>query len=80
MIMMIKTRTTRVPGLTEYVKTNHPFDMAEVITTSIEKEIQPYLDCSRKIMNIGYYFISNIKQFCTKLCFCGLATKISNVI
>ena len=55
MIMMIKTRTTRVPGLTEYVKTNHPFDMAEVITTSIEKEIQPYLDCSRKIMNIRYY-------------------------
>ena len=43
-LMMIKTRTTRIPELTEYVKTNHPYDVAEVITTSIEQGNQPYLD------------------------------------
>ena len=35
-LMMIKTRTSRVPELTEYVRKNHPYDVAEVITTSIE--------------------------------------------
>ena len=50
--MMIKTRTTRIPELIEYVKTNHPFDVAqaEVITTSIEKGNQPYLDWIGKIV------------------------------
>ena len=43
-LMMIKTRTSRVPELTEFVKKNHPYDVAEVITTSIEQGNQPYLD------------------------------------
>ena len=47
--MMIKTRTTRIPELIEYVKTNHPFDVTEFITTSIEKGNQPYLDWIGKI-------------------------------
>lgn len=42
--MMIKTRTTRISELTQFVKTNHPYDVAEVITTSIEQGNQPYLE------------------------------------
>ena len=49
-LMMIKTRTTRIPELTEYVKTNHPYDVAEVITTSIEQGNQLYLDWIGKIV------------------------------
>ena len=49
-LMMIKTRTSRIPELTEYVKTNHPYDVAEVITTSIEQGNQPYLDWLGKIV------------------------------
>ena len=37
--MMIKTKTTRIP-----------FDVAEVITTSIENGNQPYLDWIGKIV------------------------------
>ena len=49
-LMMIKTRTSRVPELTEFVKKNHPYDVAEVITTSIEQGNQPYLDWLGKIV------------------------------
>merc|ERR1712242_579707 len=49
-LMMIKTRTSRIPELTDYVKTNHPYDVAEVITTSIEQGNQPYLDWLGKIV------------------------------
>ena len=48
--MMIKTRTSRVPELTAYVRQNHPYDVAEVITTSIEQGNQPYLDWLGKIV------------------------------
>ncbi|XP_023335834.1 protein CutA homolog [Eurytemora carolleeae] len=43
-LMMIKTRTTSIPELTEYVRKNHPYDVCEVITTSIEGGNQAYLD------------------------------------
>eukprot|EP00088_Acartia_fossae_P013596 TRINITY_DN1716_c0_g1_i13.p1 TRINITY_DN1716_c0_g1~~TRINITY_DN1716_c0_g1_i13.p1 ORF type:complete len:156 (-),score=3.01 TRINITY_DN1716_c0_g1_i13:262-729(-) len=43
-LMMIKTRTSRIPELTEFVRKNHPYDVCEVITTSIEGGNQPYLD------------------------------------
>ena len=42
--MMIKTRTSRIEELTEFVKSNHPYEVCEVITTSIEKGNRPYLD------------------------------------
>jgi periplasmic divalent cation tolerance protein len=35
-LMMIKTRTARLPELTEFVRRNHPYEVAEVIATSIE--------------------------------------------
>ena len=59
-LMMIKTRTSRIEELTEFVKSmfisacvrfltvciaeNHPYDVCEVITTSIEGGNKPYLD------------------------------------
>lgn len=43
-LMMIKTRTSRIEELTEFVKKNHPYDVCEVITTSIEGGNKPYLD------------------------------------
>ncbi len=43
-LMMIKTRTTVVDAVSEFVRKNHPYDVAEVISTSIEKGNQPYLD------------------------------------
>ena len=36
-ILMIKTRSELVPTLSEYVMDNHPYDIAEVISTSIEQ-------------------------------------------
>ena len=36
-ILMIKTRSELVPTLSEYVMNNHPYDIAEVISTSIEQ-------------------------------------------
>ena len=50
MLMMIKTRTAVIPALSEYVKKNHPYDVAEVISTSIEQGNQPYLDWIGKIV------------------------------
>ena len=60
MLMMIKTRTSRIPELTEFVQSrtpslclsslynkcppeNHPYDVPEVITTSIEGGSAAYL-------------------------------------
>ena len=59
-LMMIKTRTSRIEELTEFVKSmfnsayicfltvyiaeNHPYDVCEVITTSIEGGNKPSLD------------------------------------
>ncbi|KAJ3628250.1 hypothetical protein MTP99_015567 [Tenebrio molitor] len=42
-LMMIKTRTTKVDALTEYVKSNHPYSVCEVISLPIENGNEPYL-------------------------------------
>ena len=49
-LMMIKTRTERISDLTEFVKANHPYDVPEVISTSIENGSQAYLDWIGKIV------------------------------
>ncbi len=49
-LMMIKTRTARVAELSEFVAKNHPYDVAEVIATSIEQGNEPYLDWIGKIV------------------------------
>ncbi|KAK4025241.1 protein CutA homolog [Daphnia magna] len=43
-LMMVKTRTSVLPVLTEYVKKHHPYKVCEVISTKILQGNQPYLD------------------------------------
>ena len=50
LLLMIKTRSSRVPELTEFVTKNHPYDVCEVITSTIDQGNQPYLDWIGKIV------------------------------
>jgi len=43
LILMIKTRTERVADLSQFVRENHPYDVAEVISSKIEDGNAPYL-------------------------------------
>jgi periplasmic divalent cation tolerance protein len=40
---MIKTRSGRVEDLVKFVRENHPYSVAEVISTPIENGNLPYL-------------------------------------
>lgn len=40
---MIKTTTSRVDDLSKFVRDNHPYSVAEVISTPIENGNPPYL-------------------------------------
>ncbi|EDO33299.1 predicted protein [Nematostella vectensis] len=42
-LMMVKTRSSRVPHLVEYIKKNHPYDVPEIISTPIEQGNPAYL-------------------------------------
>ncbi|KAL3066271.1 hypothetical protein OYC64_016259 [Pagothenia borchgrevinki] len=42
-MLMIKTRSSKVPALAEYVRSNHPYEVAEVISLPIEQGNPPYL-------------------------------------
>lgn len=42
-LMMIKTQTTHVEELTKWIRDNHPYSVAEVITLPIEKGNLPYM-------------------------------------
>lgn len=42
-LMMIKTRTSRLEELTKWVRDNHPYSVAEVITLPIEQGNLPYM-------------------------------------
>ena len=50
LILKIKTRTSRIPEVTEFVKANHPYDVCEVIATSIEGGNPQYLEWLGKIV------------------------------
>lgn len=43
-LMMIKTKTSKIPELTSYVKANHPYTVCEVISVPIENGNIQYLD------------------------------------
>ncbi|VVC30805.1 Divalent ion tolerance protein, CutA,Nitrogen regulatory protein PII/ATP phosphoribosyltransferase, C- [Cinara cedri] len=43
-LMMIKTRTSRIEELTNFVKVHHPYEVCEVISTKIENGNIPYLN------------------------------------
>ncbi|XP_066972637.1 protein CutA homolog isoform X2 [Macrobrachium rosenbergii] len=49
-LMMIKTRTSRLEELTKFVKENHPYDVCEVISSPIAQGNQPYLDWISEIV------------------------------
>ncbi|KAK7929176.1 hypothetical protein WMY93_005571 [Mugilogobius chulae] len=42
-LLMIKTRSSKVPSLAEFVRSNHPYEVAEVISLPIEQGNPPYL-------------------------------------
>ncbi|XP_043660072.1 protein CutA homolog [Drosophila teissieri] len=43
-LMMIKTLTSRIDDLTKFVRENHPYSVAEVISLPIQNGNPPYLD------------------------------------
>ncbi|XP_052789562.1 protein CutA homolog [Mya arenaria] len=43
LILMIKTTTERIPELSKFVRENHPYDCAEVISSKIDDGNEPYL-------------------------------------
>lgn len=42
-LLMIKTRTSRISELTQYVRSNHPYEVCEVISLPIADGNEPYL-------------------------------------
>ncbi|KAF6113341.1 cutA divalent cation tolerance-like protein [Phyllostomus discolor] len=42
-LMMIKTRSSLVPALTDFVRSVHPYEVAEVIALPVEQGNSPYL-------------------------------------
>ncbi|KAM3960975.1 protein CutA homolog [Aphomia sociella] len=43
LLLMIKTRTSHVDKLTEFVRSNHPYEVCEVISLPIKNGNPPYL-------------------------------------
>ncbi|XP_053381278.1 protein CutA homolog [Mercenaria mercenaria] len=43
LILMIKTSSEKIPDLSKYVRENHPYDCAEVISSKIDDGNEPYL-------------------------------------
>lgn len=43
-LVMMKTRTSKVDELSRFIRENHPYSVAEVITVPIENGNPPYLD------------------------------------
>ena len=43
LLLMIKTKTGKVDDLTKFVRENHPYSVAEVISTPIDNGNLPYL-------------------------------------
>lgn len=43
LLLMIKTRSSKIDDLVKFVRENHPYDVPEVISTPIEKGNLPYL-------------------------------------
>ncbi|XP_073417432.1 protein CutA isoform X6 [Dendrobates tinctorius] len=42
-LLMIKTRSSKVPAVTDYVRSVHPYEVCEVISVPIEQGNPPYL-------------------------------------
>merc|ERR1712131_80329 len=53
-LLMIKTRSSTVPALAEYVRSNHPYEVAEVISLPIDQGNPPYLKWIGDVVPEGY--------------------------
>ncbi|XP_030005215.1 protein CutA homolog isoform X2 [Sphaeramia orbicularis] len=42
-LLMIKTRSSKIPDLATFVRSNHPYEVAEVISVPIDQGNPPYL-------------------------------------
>ncbi|KAG8238707.1 hypothetical protein J437_LFUL015265 [Ladona fulva] len=49
-LMLVKTRTNRIEELIDFIRTNHPYELPEVISLPIEKGNPPYLDWISEIV------------------------------
>lgn len=52
-LMMIKTQSSLVPALTEFVRSVHPYEVAEVIALPVEQGNSPYLQWVRQVTESG---------------------------
>jgi periplasmic divalent cation tolerance protein len=43
-LLMVKTKTARIDELSNFVRENHPYSVAEVISVKIDNGNPPYLD------------------------------------
>lgn len=50
LLLMIKTRTSLVDNLTNFVRKNHPYEVCEVITLPIENGNEPYLNWISEVL------------------------------
>lgn len=50
-LMMIKTKTSKIEELTEFVKKNHPYEVCEVISLPIQNGNSAYLKWIDEVMD-----------------------------
>uniref|UniRef100_A0A8C0QLM8 CutA divalent cation tolerance homolog n=1 Tax=Canis lupus familiaris TaxID=9615 RepID=A0A8C0QLM8_CANLF len=48
-LMMIKTQSSLVPALTDFIRSVHPYEVAEVIALPVEQGNSPYLHWVRQV-------------------------------
>ncbi|XP_054425194.1 protein CutA isoform X2 [Pteronotus mesoamericanus] len=48
-LMMIKTQSSLIPALTDFVRSVHPYEVAEVIALPVEQGNSPYLHWVRQV-------------------------------
>lgn len=51
LLLMIKTLTSKMDQVSEYVRKNHPYDVAEVISSKIDNGNPPYLKWIEDVTN-----------------------------
>lgn len=49
-LMMIKTKTSKIDDISKYIREHHPYKVAEVISVPIENGNAPYMDFLTKIL------------------------------
>lgn len=53
-LLMIKTRTSKVDELTEYVRSNHPYTVCEVISVPIAGGNEAYLNWIKEVVPVRH--------------------------